>query len=59
MSTKKEPDYNAFVCEESDGKHSYTNIGVAWKVANDGISIKLASLPCDGDLVLFPHKASK
>jgi hypothetical protein len=57
MTAKRMPDYDAFVSEEKNGKHWYTNVGAAWKVAKDGISVKLTALPPDGDLVLFPHKA--
>lgn len=56
MTQKSKPDYDVFVSQENGDKHWYTNVGAAWNVAKDGISIKLKALPIDGDLVLFPHK---
>ena len=55
------PDFEAFVSEDyvgkdGDDKAYYTKVGAAWKVAKDGISIKLQALPVNGDLVLFPAK---
>lgn len=53
----KKPDYGVFVSREgSDGKNYYTRIGSAWKVSNDGVSIKLDALPVSGEAVLFPPK---
>ena len=57
MADGKKPDYDVFVSREgSDQKTYYTRVGAAWKVAKDGISIKLQALPIDGSLVLFPPK---
>lgn len=53
----KKPDYDVVVSREGkDKKVHYTNIGAAWKVSNEGISILLHALPVDGRLVLFPRK---
>ena len=56
MTQKSKPDFDVFVSQENGDKSWYTNIGAAWYVAKDGISIKLKALPMDGNLVLFPHK---
>jgi hypothetical protein len=56
MTQKSKPDFDVFVSQENGDKNWYTNIGAAWYVAKDGISIKLKALPMDGNLVLFPHK---
>jgi hypothetical protein len=58
MGAKSKPDYDVFVSQENGDKHWYTNVGAAWNVAKDGISIKLKALPIDGNLVLFPHKVA-
>jgi hypothetical protein len=55
MTQKSKPDFDVFVSQENGDKNWYTNIGAAWYVAKDGISIKLKALPMDGNLVLFPH----
>lgn len=52
----KRPDYKVLVSREADGKNFYREVGVAWKVAKDGISIQLDALPTDGRLVIFPIK---
>lgn len=52
------PDYDVFVSQKTaDGKNYYTRVGAAWAVSREGISIKLAALPIDGNLVLFPHRS--
>lgn len=56
MTQKSKPDFDVFVSQEIGDKNWYTNIGAAWYVAKEGISIKLKALPMDGNLVLFPHK---
>ena len=61
MATKpngKRPDYRVFVSRpgKNEGETFYTEVGAAWKVSNDGISIKLHALPTDGSLVCFPLK---
>lgn len=57
MAQGRRPDLEVFVSREGgDGKNYYTRVGSAWRVANDGISIKLDALPVDGSLVLFPPK---
>ena len=38
------------------GRTFYNPIGVAWKVSNDGISIRLDALPASGECVLFPPR---
>lgn len=57
MAKGQKPDYEAFVSEKSEGqeKARYTKIGVAWNVANGGISIRLDGLPVGGQMVLFPR----
>ncbi len=57
MSTGRKPDFRAFVSRKNGDKTYYNEIGVAWHVGSDGISIKLHALPTDGELVLFPPKA--
>lgn len=52
----KRPDYRAFVSRQNGDKTYYTEVGAAWNVASDGISIKLHALPVGGELVLFPPK---
>jgi hypothetical protein len=56
MADGRKPDYAVFVSRESGDKSYYTEVGAAWNVAKDGISIKLHALPMDGSLVLFPRK---
>ena len=52
------PDFKVLVSrtngEGEDAKTYYTQIGSAWKVAKDGISIQFNALPVDGKAVLFP-----
>lgn len=50
----KTPDYRVVISRESNGKTYYTEVGAAWLVAKDGISIQLNALPVDGKMVLFP-----
>lgn len=50
------PAYEAYVSKKNGDENFYTKVGAAWKVAKDGISIKLDVLPLDGSLVLFPVK---
>jgi hypothetical protein len=51
------PDYRVLVSRKgTDDKTYYTEVGAAWHVKNDGISIQLHALPTDGRLVLFPPK---
>lgn len=53
----KKPDFKVFVSRKgNDDKSFYHEVGAAWKVANDGISINLHALPTDGKLVLFPPR---
>ena len=52
----KKPDYKVLVSREGQDKTFYTEVGAAWKVANEGISIQLHALPTDGKLVLFPRE---
>ena len=58
MANGRKPDYRVFVSRQSEGsdKAFYTDVGAAWNVKSDGISIKLNALPLDGSLVLFPNK---
>ena len=56
MANGQKPDYRVLVSRESGGKNYYTEVGAAWVVSNDGISIQLHALPTDGRLVLFPRK---
>lgn len=60
----QKPQYRVFVSREGqdrDGsdKNYYQEIGVAWKVASNGISIQLHSLPVDGKCVAFPSTERK
>lgn len=50
----KKPDYKVLVSRETGDKTYYNEVGVGWKVKNDGISIQLHSLPIDGKCVIFP-----
>ncbi|MBR1146692.1 hypothetical protein [Bradyrhizobium sp. AUGA SZCCT0431] len=55
----RRPDYTVSVSRKNGDKNFYTQIGSAWKVAKDGISIELQALPvADADgktkCVLFP-----
>ncbi|MBK7469685.1 MAG: hypothetical protein IPI73_02625 [Betaproteobacteria bacterium] len=52
----KKPDYKVLVSREGNDKTFYTEIGSAWKVAKDGISVQLNALPLDGKIVLFPRE---
>lgn len=53
----KKPDYNVYVTEKSGDKTYYHQVGVAWSVSNDGISIKLRpNIALVGECVLFPPK---
>lgn len=52
----KKPDYKVLVSRENGDKTYYTEIGSAWNVAKDGISIAFNALPVDGKCVLFPRK---
>lgn len=53
----KKPDYGVFVSEKNGDKTFYHQVGVAWAVSNDGISIKLRpNIAISGECVLFPPK---
>ncbi len=52
----KRPDYKVLVSRENGDKTFYSEIGSAWNVAKEGISIQLNSLPIDGKCVIFPRK---
>lgn len=56
MSKGQKPNYDVFVSSANGGKNHYTRVGAGWSVAKGGISIKLAALPIDGALVLFPFR---
>lgn len=58
VANGRKPDYRVFISRKSEGsdKAFYTDVGAAWEVSNDGISIKLNALPTDGSLVLFPNR---
>ena len=57
MAQGRRPDFCVYVTREgTDGKTHYRQIGVAWSVANDGVSIKLDALPVNGEMVLFRPK---
>lgn len=51
----KKPDYKVLVSRENGDKNFYSEIGSGWKVAKEGISIQLNSLPVDGKMVIFPR----
>ncbi|TQF27434.1 hypothetical protein UNPF46_30695 [Bradyrhizobium sp. UNPF46] len=60
MANRK-PDYKVFVSrniakEGEEPNNFYHDVGAAWMVDKDGISISLHALPIDGRLVLFPNK---
>ena len=50
------PDYKVLVSRKNGDKTFYTEIGSAWSVSNDGISIQFNALPIDGKCVIFPRK---
>jgi hypothetical protein len=56
MAKGEKPAYEVFISQKSGEKNYYTKVGAAWRVGNDGISVKLTALPIDGSLVLFPPK---
>lgn len=56
MAQGSKPDYKIFVSRENGDKNFYTEVGSAWKVAKDGISLQFNALPVDGRCVLFPRK---
>ena len=52
----KKPDFRVYVSRPGEeGKNFYNEVGAAWKVKSDGISIKLFAAPLDGNLVMFPY----
>jgi hypothetical protein len=56
----KRPDYEVFVSRKgSDDKNHYLRIGAAWKVGNDGVSLKLDALPVNGEAVMFPPRENE
>lgn len=63
MAKGTKPDFNVYVSrsykEGSEEKNFYTQVGAAWNVAEQGVSIQLHALPVDGKLVLFPPKENK
>lgn len=56
MAAGKRPDYKVLVSREGSDKTFYTEVGSAWRVAKDGISIQLNALPVDGKLIMFPRE---
>lgn len=58
VANGRKPDYRVFISRKSEGsdKAFYTDVGGAWLVKNDGISIQLNALPVDGNLILFPNR---
>lgn len=56
MAQGRKPDLAVYVTRESNGKTYYNRVGSAWRVANDGISIRLDALPVNGELVCFPPR---
>lgn len=56
MAKGNAPDFKVFTSRKVGDKNFYTEIGAAWNVANDGISIQLHALPTDAKLILFPPK---
>lgn len=56
MAKGAKPDFKVLVSREAGDKNMYFEVGAAWKVKGDGISIQLHSLPVDGRLVMFPRK---
>ena len=61
MSNGRKPDYRVYVTQVKVVKgqgatNFYKEVGAAWNVEKEGISIKLHALPVDGSLVLFPPR---
>ena len=56
MAQGKKPDYKVLVSREGNGKNYYTQIGVGWLVAKEGISLQLDALPVGGKCVMFPFE---
>lgn len=56
MAQGRKPDLAVYVTREANGKTYYNRVGSAWRVANDGISIRLDALPVNGELVCFPPR---
>lgn len=58
MAKGEKPAYKVLVSRQNEDKTEtyYTEIGSAWNVAKDGISIQFNALPVDGRCVLFPRK---
>ena len=54
----RKPDYKVLVSRQNEDKTKtyYNDIGVGWKVKNDGISVQLHAVPTDGKCVIFPMK---
>jgi hypothetical protein len=57
----RRPDYKVFVSrniakEGEETQNYFTEVGAAWCVDREGISINLVALPTDGKLVMFPRK---
>lgn len=57
MANGEKPTYRVFVSRKVGDKNFYSEIGAAWAVSNDGISVKLyPGLAVSGDFVMFPPK---
>lgn len=57
MMAGKKPDYRVYISRTGANKESFfTEIGAAWNVAKDGISVQLHTVPLDGRCVLFPYR---
>lgn len=57
MANGKRPDYRVFVSRQVGDKNYFTEVGAAWHVSGDGISIKLhPNIAVSDSIVLFPPK---
>jgi hypothetical protein len=56
---QQRPDFTVFISRQvvngdQETKNYFTEVGTAWHIDGDGISINLIAVPTDGKLVLFP-----
>ena len=59
MPKGQKPDDEVSISQKgADDKDYDTKLGLAWNAASDGISVKLAALPSEGSLGLFPQKTT-
>jgi hypothetical protein len=59
MPKGQKPDDEVSISQKgADDKDHNTKVGLAWNAVSDGIFVKLAALPLDGSLGLFPPKTT-